>query len=131
VSINPAELFRQDANALSLGPGEYLFREGDAGDKMFVVLEGNMEITLGDFILENAGPGALIGEMALIDRSPRTASLVAKTPCRLAQIDQRRFHFLVPTDAVLRDARDEDAGRSPPPHEFGGCSALAEAPPNV
>jgi CRP/FNR family cyclic AMP-dependent transcriptional regulator len=33
--------------------------------------------------------------MALIDSSPRTASVVAKTPCRLAQIDQRRFHFLV------------------------------------
>jgi CRP/FNR family cyclic AMP-dependent transcriptional regulator len=95
VSINPAELFRQDANALNLGPGEYLFREGDAGDKMFVVLEGNMEITLGDFVLETAGPGALVGEMALIDSSPRTASVVAKTPCRLAQIDQRRFHFLV------------------------------------
>jgi CRP-like cAMP-binding protein len=33
--------------------------------------------------------------MALIDNSSRTASVVAKTPCRLAQVDRRRFHFLV------------------------------------
>jgi CRP/FNR family transcriptional regulator, cyclic AMP receptor protein len=37
----------------------------------------------------------LIGEMALIDNSPRTANAVAKTPSRLAEIDRRRFDFLV------------------------------------
>jgi CRP/FNR family transcriptional regulator, cyclic AMP receptor protein len=58
-------------------------------------LEGEMEILLGDFVLETVGPGALIGEMALIDDSSRTASAVAKTSCRLAEIDRRRFHFLV------------------------------------
>ena len=54
-----------------------------------------MEILLGNFVLKTVGPGALIGEMALIDESPRTASAVAKTSCRLAEIDRRRFHFLV------------------------------------
>ena len=62
---------------------------------MYVLLEGEMEILLGDFVLETVGQGALIGEMALIDESPRTASAVAKTSCRLAEIDRRRFHFLV------------------------------------
>jgi len=62
---------------------------------MYVLLEGEMEILLGDFVLETVGQGALIGEMALIDKSPRTASAVAKTSCRLAEIDRRRFHFLV------------------------------------
>jgi CRP/FNR family cyclic AMP-dependent transcriptional regulator len=93
--LNPAELFRQDANALSLEPGEFLFRKGESGDKMYVLLEGNVEIALGDLVLETAGPGALVGKMALIDDSPRTASVMAKTACRFAQIDQRRFHFLV------------------------------------
>ena len=46
-------------------------------------------------VLETAGPGALLGEMALIDDSPRTANAVAKTASKLAQIDRRRFHFLV------------------------------------
>jgi CRP-like cAMP-binding protein len=93
--MNPAELFRQETGALQLSPGDSLFREGEKGEKMYVLLEGEMEILLGDFVLETVGKGALIGEMALIDDNPRTASVVAKTPCRLAEIDRRRFHFLV------------------------------------
>ena len=93
--MNPAELFRQDADALQLAPGDFLFREGDKRDKMYVLLEGEMDIRLGDFVVETARPGALIGEMALIDDSPRAANAVAKTPCRLATIDKRRFHFLI------------------------------------
>ena len=93
--MNPAELFRQETGALQLAPGDSLFREGEKGEKMYVLLGGEMEILLGDFVLETVRQGALIGEMALIDDSPRTASVVAKTPCRLAEIDRRRFHFLV------------------------------------
>jgi CRP/FNR family transcriptional regulator, cyclic AMP receptor protein len=93
--VNPEELFRQETGALQLAPGDSLFREGEKGEKMYVLLEGEMEILLGDFVLETVRQGALIGEMALIDDSPRTASVVAKTPCRLAEIDRRRFHFLV------------------------------------
>jgi len=93
--MNPAELFRQESGALQLAPGDFLFREGDKDDKMYVVLEGEMEIVLGDFVLETARPGALIGEMAMIDNSPRAANAVAKTSCRLAEIDRRRFHFLI------------------------------------
>jgi CRP/FNR family transcriptional regulator, cyclic AMP receptor protein len=93
--MNPAELFRQQIDAVELASGEFLFREGDARDKMYILLEGKMDICLGDYVLETAEPGALIGEMALIDNSPRTANVVAKTASRLAPIDQRRFHFLV------------------------------------
>ena len=93
--MNPADLFRQDADALQLAPGDVLFREGDKRDKMYVLLEGEMDIGLGEYVVETAVPGALIGEMALIDDSPRAANAVAKTPCRLAKIDKRRFHFLV------------------------------------
>ena len=93
--MNPAELFRQETNTLQLAPGDFLFREGDSGENMYVLLEGEIEILLGDFVLETVGQGALIGEMALIHDSPRTATAVAKAPCRLAEINRRRFHFLV------------------------------------
>jgi CRP-like cAMP-binding protein len=78
-----------------LAPGDFLFREGDLGDKMYVLLEGEMEIRLGDFVFESAGVGAILGEMALIDDGRRTADALAKSACRLAPIDQRRFQFLV------------------------------------
>jgi CRP/FNR family cyclic AMP-dependent transcriptional regulator len=93
--MNPAELFRQDTDALQLAPGDFLFREGDKRDKMYVVLEGEIDVRLGDYVVETAREGALIGEMALIDDSPRAANAVAKSACRLAPIDQRRFHFLI------------------------------------
>jgi CRP/FNR family transcriptional regulator, cyclic AMP receptor protein len=93
--VNPAELFRQGTDTVQLAPGDFLFRQGDHGDKMYVVLEGEVDLRLGDFLCETAGVGALIGEMALIDNRARTADAVAKTACRLAPIDQRRFHFLV------------------------------------
>src|SRR6266480_7179977 len=94
--MNPAELFRQESNTLQLAPGDFLFREGDNGDKMYVLFEGEIDIFLGDFVLETAGPGSLLGETALIDDTPRTANAVAKKASRLAEIDRRRFYFLVP-----------------------------------
>jgi len=90
--MNPADLFRQESDTLQLAPGDFLFREGD---KMYVLLEGEIDVFLGDFVLETAEPGSLLGEMALIDDSPRTANAVAKRTSRLAEIDRRRFHFLV------------------------------------
>jgi len=93
--MNPAELFRQETHTLQLAPGEFLFREGEKADRMYVLLDGEVDIFLGDFVLETAGPGSLLGEMALIDDTPRTANAVAKKASRLAQIDTRRFHFLV------------------------------------
>lgn len=93
--MNPADLFRQDTDTLQLAPGDFLFKEGDKRDVMYVLLEGEMEVRLGSYVVETAMPGALIGEMALIDDSPRAANAVAKTACRLAKIDKRRFHFLI------------------------------------
>ena len=93
--MNPADLFRQETDTLQLAPGDFLFREGDKRDKMYVLLEGEIDILLGDYVVETGKEGALIGEMALIDFSPRCANAVAKTPCRLTGVDRRRFDFLI------------------------------------
>jgi CRP/FNR family cyclic AMP-dependent transcriptional regulator len=93
--MNPADLFRHDSNTVQLAAGETLFRTGDTASEMFVLLEGTLDIMVGDQVVEASSSGALIGEMALIDNTPRTATVVGKTPCRLARIDQRRFHFLI------------------------------------
>jgi CRP-like cAMP-binding protein len=92
--MNPAELFHQESNTVQLAPGEFLYREGDKADKMYVLLQGEIDITVGDYV-ETAREGALIGEVALVDDSPRAANAVAKSACRLAQIDRQRFDFLV------------------------------------
>jgi len=46
--MNPAELFRQEPDALQLAPGEFLYREGEKADKMYVLLEGEIDIRVGD-----------------------------------------------------------------------------------
>jgi CRP-like cAMP-binding protein len=92
--MNPAELFRQETNTVQLAPGEFLYREGDKADNMYVLLEGEIDIRIAEYV-KTEGEGALIGEVALIDESPRAANAVAKCACRLAQIDRQRFDFLV------------------------------------
>ena len=93
--MNPADLFSQPDDVVRLASGEVLFREGEPGDTTFVLLEGNMDIMVGDKVVETSRRGAIIGEMALIDQSPRGATAVASGPARLAKVDQRRFHFLI------------------------------------
>ena len=93
--MNPAELVSRDDDPVCLAPGQTLFREGETGDCMYVLLEGSADVFVGEVLVESATPGALLGEMALVDSSPRTATVVATMPARLARIDERRFHFLV------------------------------------
>ena len=75
--------------------GQVIFREGDPVGKMYVVAEGEVTIMVGSRVVEIAGPGSIFGEMALIDGSPRSATVTAKTDCELAAIDERRFEVLV------------------------------------
>src|SRR5579871_349426 len=93
--MNPADLFAHSNDATTLAPGETLFKKGDAGDAMFVVLEGALDIQVGDKVVETARRGAIIGEMALIDQAPRNATVIASEPSKLAKVDQRRFLFLI------------------------------------
>jgi len=93
--MNPADLFRHATDTIGVSPGEYVFREGEKGDVMYVLLDGTVDILVGEHLVETAERGALLGEMALIDDAPRSASAVAKTPCTIVEISQRRFHFLV------------------------------------
>jgi len=55
--VNPANLFRQDTDAVQLVPGDFLFHENDKGDKMFVLLEGEMDVRLGDYVVLTAKEG--------------------------------------------------------------------------
>jgi CRP-like cAMP-binding protein len=93
--MNPADLFRLESDTVNLAPGELVFRQGEAGDAMYVLLEGNVDIIVGETVVETADRGALLGEMALIDNSPRSATAIARAPCRLVAIDRKRFIFMV------------------------------------
>ena len=87
-------LFKNEENIVSLTPGETLFKKGDSGSSMYVVLSGELRVGDGNKVFEQLAAGGLVGEMALIDHAPRAATVTALTDCTLAPIDEKRFLFL-------------------------------------
>lgn len=77
--------------------GQPVMKEGDAGVLMYVVLEGGIDISIRGNPVEKLGPGGIFGEMALADRSPRSASAVAGTDACLLAINRNDFLALVRT----------------------------------
>ena len=76
-------------------PGDKVFIEGSPGTTMYVVLDGNIEICVKGKPVEVAGRGAIIGEMSLLDSSTRSATVVAKDYCVLAQVNENQFLSLM------------------------------------
>jgi len=79
----------------SFAKGNTIFREGERGDEFFVVVRGRVEIRSGSRSFETLGRGGIFGEMALIDDSPRSATVVALTDVTVAPVKERQFLFLV------------------------------------
>ena len=93
--MNPVDLFSHEPNPVYLDTGQVLFNTGDIPDSMFVVLEGSVDVLVHGKTVENAKPGSIIGEMALIDQAPRGATVVAYEPTKLARLDAHRFHRVI------------------------------------
>ncbi|MEW5904295.1 MAG: cyclic nucleotide-binding domain-containing protein [Pseudomonadota bacterium] len=94
--MNLAELFRHQTDLKVLAAGETLFKEGDTpAELMYVLMSGNAEISVRGKRVEVAGEGAILGEMAMIDDAPRSATVVAQTECRVLPIERPRFNFLI------------------------------------
>jgi small-conductance mechanosensitive channel/CRP-like cAMP-binding protein len=132
-----AELGRA-ARLVLYAVGEPIVREGDAGSSMFVVIHGDVVVTVGPAAHEVArlGPGDVFGEMSLLTGAPRAATVAAFTDAELLEITAdafRRFVLANPTTveqiggavqaraATLEEHRAAGAAAAPPveaPHTF-------------
>src|SRR3972149_4095732 len=79
---------------------EVVFKEGDVGDKFYIILSGEVRVmkpitTLGNEALAILKPGDFFGEMALIDDSPRSASVISSTETTLLYITKKDFESLL------------------------------------
>jgi voltage-gated potassium channel len=88
--------------------GEVLMREGDTGESMYFIVNGQVEVKgkAGTFILKS---GDFFGEIALIERCPRTATVKAISRCQLLILDARDFHKFVAHDHALLEVIWETA----------------------
>lgn len=96
-----------DGATLQLATGEVLFREGDPPTTAFILEEGQIEIRATQrgrqVVLAVLGPGSIVGEMAVIDEAPRTASALALAPCRLRVLERSQIaERLAQADPILR-----------------------------
>lgn len=83
------------ATRLDEPAGTQLTKEGRVGNEFIIVLEGEIEIRKGDEVVATRGPGSYVGEIALLDNRPRTATVVAKTPVVIEVIGRREFRTLL------------------------------------
>ena len=96
------EVFNREPDVRVFSAGQPIFTEGEPGDVMYAVLQGEVEIRKEGRVLGTVRNGGFFGEMALLDESPpRPAAAVAKSDCRVAAIGQRRFTRLVEQSPIL------------------------------
>lgn len=83
------------ADEIDLPAGKELIREGDRGREFFVVLEGTVEVRRGGNKLTALKTGDFVGEIALVSRIPRTATVTTTSPVRALVITDRSFRSLL------------------------------------
>ena len=94
-TIDLKEVFRASELQTPFRAGEVIFREGDPGDFMYVLMDGEVEVQIAQRVVGAFAAVEVFGEMALLDTQPRSATVVARTDCKLITITQQRFKTLI------------------------------------
>jgi CRP-like cAMP-binding protein len=89
------DLYAKCGETVHHSAGDVIFRRGDDGDVLYIVRDGTVELVLEDGTGVQVGPGESFGEMAIIDKSPRSADAVAVTDVELCSISRGVFLVLV------------------------------------
>jgi len=89
------QMVAKSAERISVEAGKAIVREGAAGSEFFVILAGSARVERHGRQVNSLGPGGFFGDLALLDRAPRNASVIAETPMDLARLGQRAFDELL------------------------------------
>lgn len=85
------------AEELDVPPSETFIHEGEYGDCMYIIVDGQVKVHSGERAILNLGPGKSVGELAVLDPEPRSASVTALEETHLFRIDRDAF------DEVMAD----------------------------
>jgi len=103
------------AREIATRAGNVLTLEGEPGDAFYVILDGTIRVEHGDRTVRSLTAGGFLGEIALVEGVPRTATATCVTDCRLLEIRRHEFERLLETmpevrarieSAIARRARD-------------------------
>ncbi len=99
VAILTSFLRRHGVSYVHFAPGETIFRQGDEGDFVYSIIDGQVEVIRGEpdreaKVINRLGPGEYFGEMALIRRAPRTATVRTLTAVNAVVLSQADFLVL-------------------------------------
>jgi len=88
-------LVARRAEDVRVEAGKVLVTEGEAGHEFFVIVSGNARVARRGKRVASLGPGSAFGELALLDKAPRNATVVAETPMELVVLGQREFAGII------------------------------------
>jgi hypothetical protein len=91
-----------------LKSGDALVKQGDPGDELFLLLDGVLRIEVDGNRIAEVGPGAVLGERAVIEEGRRTSTLVAVTDCRVAAVPGDRIEPAVLKQLAQSHRREEE-----------------------
>jgi CRP/FNR family cyclic AMP-dependent transcriptional regulator len=94
-AMTKVNYLKHQKEMISFEAGQIVFKEGDTGDFMYGVIEGEVEISYRGHVLDVVGEGGVVGEMALVGDHTRSATVIAKTDCKLAPVNHQHFLWLV------------------------------------
>jgi CRP/FNR family cyclic AMP-dependent transcriptional regulator len=110
--MNLIELFGHETDLETLAAGQTLFKEGESGDLMYVLMSGTAEIRVNSKVVEYAQAGAIVGEMGMIDEGTRSATVTAKSDCKFFPIKRSRFdHHVLHTPGFAQHVMQVIADR--------------------
>jgi CRP/FNR family transcriptional regulator, cyclic AMP receptor protein len=89
------QLVAKRAEDVKVEAGKQLVTEGDTGTEFFVIIDGNATVARHGQKVAELGPGQFFGDLALLDRAPRNATITADTPMELVVLGQREFAGLI------------------------------------
>jgi CRP-like cAMP-binding protein len=89
------QLVAKRAEDVKVDAGKRLVTEGDTGTEFFVVIDGKATVSKRGQRVAELGPGGFFGELALLDKAPRNATVTAETPMELVVLGQREFAGLI------------------------------------
>ena len=83
--------FEALGSAESVPPGQPFFAEGEASERMYLLLDGEVSLIRGRKMIDIVKAGEIFGEMAVITHQPRSATAMARSACRTVSLDARQF----------------------------------------